>query len=164
VLFLLGTTKNELGGSHHHIACGIAGGSVPKVDMQLAPQLFQKLHTAMVQGLVRSCHDLSEGGLAAALAEMAFAGGVGAEVSELPSIAAEPDEVLLFAESPSRFLVEVKPEHVPALQQCLAGVPHFRIGQTTGTPQLRIAGTDGKWVIDLPLAELKEAWQKPLRW
>src|SRR5262249_45936130 len=71
-LFLIGVPKNELGGSHYHAACGFAGGEVPKVDLALAPRIFQRLHAAIQQGLVRSCHDLSEGGLAVAIAEMAF--------------------------------------------------------------------------------------------
>ena len=54
---------------------GATGGAVPKVDLELAPQVFAAVHAAITNGLVRACHDLSEGGLAVAIAEMAFAGG-----------------------------------------------------------------------------------------
>src|SRR5262249_20015699 len=65
-LFLLGVTKPELGGSHYNAACGLADGDVPRVDLALAPRLFRVLHDAIQRGLIRSCHDLSEGGLATA--------------------------------------------------------------------------------------------------
>ena len=86
-----------------------SGGDVPQVDLQLAPRIFRKLHQAIARGLVRSCHDLSEGGLAVALAEMAFAGGIGADVTQAGRARHCPMKRLLFSESPSRFLLEVKP-------------------------------------------------------
>src|SRR5262249_56780545 len=76
-LFLIGATRKELGGSHYHLVTGQTGGEVPRVDLQLAPLIFKALHAAIERGLIRSCHDLSEGGLAVALAGMAFAGGGG---------------------------------------------------------------------------------------
>ena len=127
------------------------------------------MHEAIQRGLVRSCHDLSEGGLAVAVAEMAFAGGVGADLTELglPSIPLEtlllaefnslPIEVLLFSESTTRFLLEVKPEQIEALAECFGDVPLMRLGQTCKEPRLRIAGPDGEWIIWSPLNELKEA-------
>src|SRR5262249_38947372 len=100
LLFLVGATKNEMGGSHYHLVHGIEGGAVPQVDLTRAPGIFQGLHRAIQQGLIRACHDLSEGGLAVAVAEMAFAGGVGADLTNIRGIAdKETDEVLLFSES-----------------------------------------------------------------
>src|SRR5262249_13185001 len=100
LLFLVGVTRAETGGSHYHLVHGMQGGDVPMPDLELAPRLFRRLHEAIVRGLVRACHDLSDGGLAVAAAEMAFAGGVGADLTgrgpgELP------DPVWLFAESTS---------------------------------------------------------------
>jgi phosphoribosylformylglycinamidine synthase II len=163
-LFLIGTTRDELGGSHYHLVCGRTGGQVPRVDTALAPRIFRGLHEAIERGLVRSCHDLSEGGLAAAVAEMAFAGGIGADVtSPGPAGSDLSDEVLLFAESTTRFVLEVRPEQVDALRTCLAGVPLLHLGQTVAEARLRIAGAKGEWVVWAPLASLKEAWQQPLR-
>ena len=79
-LYLVGTTKGEMAGSHYQLVTGETGGTVPQVDPQLAPRIFQKLHAAIWRGLVRACHDLSEGGLVTAVAEMGFAGGVGADL------------------------------------------------------------------------------------
>ena len=122
----------------------------------------------MIQaGLIRACHDLSEGGLAVTLAEMAFAGGVGADMtglSEMPGTTGLSDEVRLFSESTTRFVVEVQPRYVEQFQRVFAQLPHARIGHTVAEPRLRVAGTNGEWLIWAKLAELKEAWQKPLRW
>jgi phosphoribosylformylglycinamidine synthase II len=165
-LFLVGVTRNELGGSHYHLVNGLEGGTPPRVGLELAPRIFRKLHEAIRRGLVRACHDLSEGGLAVAVAEMAFAGGVGADVTGVQAAVPEqPDVVLLFAESTSRFVVEVVPAQVPALRECFGeDVPLARIGQTCKEPRLRIAGAGGEWVIWAQLDALKEAWQRPLRW
>jgi phosphoribosylformylglycinamidine synthase len=127
-----------------------------------APKIFAAMHKAITSGLVRACHDISEGGLAVAAAEMAFAGGVGADITALPRGIGE--EAALFGESPSRFLVEVKPENAAAFEAAFAGLTAAKIGQTVAEPRLRIAGAGGDWLIWAKLAELKEAWQKPLRW
>src|SRR5262249_4669235 len=148
LLFLVGTTRNELGGSHYHLVNEREGGAVPRVDLELAPRLFRKLHEAIRRGLVRACHDLSEGGLAVAVAEMAFAGEVGADVTDLARAApGEPDDVLLFSESPTRFVVEVAPGNAQAVKDCFGDdVPLRQIGHTTREPRLRIAGGGGAWV------------------
>src|SRR5262249_19682221 len=83
-LYLIGATRNELGGSHYHLVHGLEGGTVPRVDVETALHIFARLHAAIEGGLVRSVHDLSEGGLAVAAAEMAFAGGVGADLTAPP--------------------------------------------------------------------------------
>src|SRR5262249_53428421 len=134
-------------------------------NVELAPRIFHKIHEAIRSGLVRSCHDLSEGGLAVAVAEMAIAGGLGADLTRLGDDAALPDAVLLFSESTTRFVVEVRPDKVAAFEACLGSHVHLtQIGQTCKEPRLRIAGANGEWIIWAQLADLKEAWQKPLRW
>jgi phosphoribosylformylglycinamidine synthase len=164
LLFLIGSTRHELGGSHFELVTGRAGGTAPQVDLPLAPEVFARIHVAIARGMVRSCHDLSEGGLAVALAEMAFAGGVGVDVTQLTNVGSLPDEVLLFSESPSRFVLEIVPTKAQALRNLFADVPLAQIGQTVKEPRLRIAGADGEWLLWSSLADLKEAWQKPLRW
>jgi len=161
-LYLVGTTKDELAGSHLHLVTGQGGGNVPKVDLEQAPKVFAAVHAAISGGFVRACHDLSEGGLAVAIAEMAFAGGVGVDLTKLPGDFS--DEVKLFSESCTRFVIEVKPEHLSAFEACFANLPLAKIGVTVAEPRLRVAGADGEWLLWVKLAELKEAWQKPLRW
>jgi phosphoribosylformylglycinamidine synthase len=165
-LYLVGVTRTEMGGSHYHLVNRLDGGSPPQVDPHAAPRIFRKLHEAIQCGLVRSCHDLSEGGLAVALAEMAFAGGVGADVTRLrPEGSREGDEVLLFSESNTRFLVEVASGKESEWQTHWGNeAPPLRIGQSCKEPRLRIAGWGGDWVVWASLDELKAMWQKPLRW
>jgi phosphoribosylformylglycinamidine synthase len=166
VLFLIGMTREEMGGSHYHWVLRSEDGEAPSVDLEMAPRIFDRLHQAIQRGLVRSCHDLSEGGLAVAVAEMAFAGGIGCDVLKLPLVAGQDNpEIAFFSESNTRFLVEVKPDCVPALEECLGtGISWARIGITCKEPRLRIAGASGEWLVWAKLADLKEAWQKPLRW
>ncbi len=161
-LYLVGTTKDELGASHFNLVTGRSGGSVPQVDLTTAPKTFAAVHSAIARGLVRACHDLSEGGVAVAVAEMCFAGGIGADITALPG--ALSDEAKLFSESPTRFLVEVKPENATAFEVCFAGVPVTRVGVTVSDARLRVAGANGEWLLWVKLGVLKEAWQKPLRW
>jgi phosphoribosylformylglycinamidine synthase len=160
VLFLLGQTKDERGGSHEFLVRGLSGGPVPKVDLAQAPRIFRALHQAMRQGLIRSCHDLSEGGLAVALAEMCFAGGLGAEV-RLPRIELAP-EAALFSESNTRFLLEILPDAETALSQLFAGLPLAKLGVVACEPRLKIAGSAGEPLIDVAIEELKGAWQRPI--
>jgi phosphoribosylformylglycinamidine synthase len=125
-LLLAGLTRDELGGSHWLLTQGRGGGRVPKVDPELGRALFRAVHAAINRGLVRSCHDLSEGGLAAALAEMALAGSLGARVSlrDVPrDDDADRDGILLFSESPSRFLLEVRPSVVATIAEVFEGLP-----------------------------------------
>ena len=165
-LYLIGETRQEMGGSHYNLVNGLSGGAVPQVDTAVAPKVFAALHNAICQGLVRSCHDLSEGGLAVAAAEMAFAGGIGAELVNMDQLMEGDQEIVsLFSESPSRFLVEVQPEKADAFRNCLHDVPCFRIGQTVEEARLRVVSSTRKhWLISAELNDLKEAWQKPLRW
>jgi phosphoribosylformylglycinamidine synthase len=175
LLFLAGMTRRELGGSHWAMLKNEAGGDVPRVDPAAGRLLFQAVHTAIARGLVRACHDLSEGGLAVALAEMALAGGLGARAS-LAAVPRAPDAahdaVLLFSESPTRFLLEVRPAHAMALEQLFHGLPLGRLGAVAGgsarsssaSAHLTVRGIDDSVVIDRAVAELKAAWQRPLRW
>ncbi len=166
LLYLVGATRDELAGSHYALVNGLEGGQVPTVDPQRARETFAALHRAIRSGLVRACHDLSEGGLAAAAAEMAFAGGLGAriELAAMPT-EGEMDEpaARLFSESNSRFLCEVAPEGAAEFEQALAGVPVANIGEVTDATSLVIVFRETK-VIDADIYELKEAWQAPLRW
>ncbi|HVK12329.1 MAG TPA: AIR synthase-related protein [Gemmataceae bacterium] len=164
-LYVVGETRDELGGSHYHLVTAQDGGTVPKVDLQQAPKVFAAVHAAITKGLVRACHDPSEGGLAVALAEMAFAGGVGADLTDFKAVAPGlSDTARLFSESPTRFVLEVKPSNAAALTEIFAGLPLVKVGTTVKEPRLRIAGESGEWLVWAKLDELKEAWQKPLRW
>jgi phosphoribosylformylglycinamidine synthase subunit PurSL len=167
VLLLIGQTRAEFGGSHYQLVTGDAReGEVPKVDLQRAPKVFAAVQEVISRGLVRSCHDLSEGGLAVALAEMAFAGGLGIDV-DLGSFGEMDETVLLFSESNTRFVLEVPPEaadEAVSLIEQQTGLGVARLGEVRDSGRMRVAGTDGQPLIDEEIATLKECWQAPLRW
>ncbi len=208
-LYQVGLTRDEMGGSHFTRVQSVGGGQVPQVDPRRARDTFATLHKAIDAGLVRGCHDLSEGGLAVAAAEMAFAGELGARLflgqvphdlepddqakaewkklapkvgrEELHPLATYPEAttILLFSESNTRFLCEVRPEQVDAFEAAMAGVTCGLVGEVVDSGQLEIIGvprplpddngnsTDeiaAPLVIEAELNALKEAWQKPLRW
>jgi len=165
LIYILGITKNELGGSHYYAINGHIGNNVPQVDGDSGRSLMSDLSKAMNDGLVRSCHDCSEGGLAVACSEMAFAGGLGMEV-ELSKVPQEvsSDEGILFSESNTRFIVEIKPENREKFEQVLSKDVFAEIGKVTKKQDFIVRGLKGKTVIKAPIDELKEAWQAPLRW
>ena len=166
-IFIVGLTRMELGGSHYYQMLEKTDQRVPIVDVNAAKDTFLKLSKSIEDGYVRSCHDCSEGGLAAAVAEMAFAGGVGAEISLAPVPKTEDvnrDDFVLFSESNSRFVVEVEPENVASFLQSMKDIPVAEIGNVTGTQNLVITGLNNTKIIDENIAGLKESWQKTLRW
>jgi phosphoribosylformylglycinamidine (FGAM) synthase-like enzyme len=169
VVFVAGLTRRELGGSHWMLSRGRDEGRAPRVDPALGLALFHTIHRAIGRGLIRSCHDLSEGGLAVALAEAAMAGGLGLDVSlrDVPcDDESAHDTVLLFSESPSRFLLEARPEHVRDLFDLFGDLPLGRLGEVKGddAPRLTVRGLGGVAVVDASLTDMKSAWQSPLRW
>ena len=169
-LYLIGRTNDELGGSLYHKTLGRTGGDVPKVTSPAcALDGFKCLHAAISKGLVLSAHDLSEGGLALAAAEMGFTGEFGCML-DLDEMARDPriysNETLLFSESPSRILVEVDSKHESAFLRHFGkgakAAPVRRIGQTTANPILKVVGLDGSVLLEEELKPLKEAWQTAL--
>jgi phosphoribosylformylglycinamidine synthase len=166
-MFLVGTTFEELGGSHFALVNGLEGGAVPIVDLDQAPKIFAAMHKAISGDLVESCHDLSEGGLAVSAAEMAFAGGLGvtlnlAALSETSDISS--DAVLLFSESNTRFLVEVSEENAAAFAEALSELPCVEVGMVNDGEQCLVVGTSGQTVIESSIEELRQVWKQPLAW
>jgi len=167
LLFVVGRTHNELGGSHYYKLQGQLGANVPKLDLKLAPQIARKMAEAINAGVVASCHDCSEGGLAVALAEMAFAGGLGI-AADLQGLPTSKDctrlDAQLFAESNSRYIVEVEPSKYEAFAKIMLNLPFGQIGTVTAESKLVIRDEDGQDVVNADVEILKQAWQKPLDW
>jgi phosphoribosylformylglycinamidine synthase subunit PurSL len=151
-LILVGDTFHELRGSHLDAVLEIDCAGVVPQPVPGAAERFKSLHAAIAAGQVRSCHDLSEGGLAVAAVEMAIGGRLGAEIN---LSAVHPDgDVALFSETSSRFLLEVEPDHVATV---LASVPGARlVGQVLEGPLVRFAGAPG---LDIALSDALVAWQ-----
>ncbi|GAB2963430.1 phosphoribosylformylglycinamidine synthase subunit PurS [Hymenobacter coalescens] len=154
VVYLLGDTYDELGGSELYHLFGELGQNVPRVRPEEAKDLYQKVGEANEQNLILSCHDLSDGGLAVAVAESLFGDdNLGAELTlegELPALTE------LFSESHSRFVATVAPEDVVAFEALLAGRA-TRLGVVTDNGRLVIRHQD-QTVVDAATADLREAW------
>jgi phosphoribosylformylglycinamidine synthase len=162
LIYLVGLTKNELGGSHYLLLRDELGVNVPQVDLIQARRTFRTLHLAITLGYVQSCHDLSEGGLGIAAAEMVLGSALGLDL-DMATVAAADDAVgdatLLFSESPSRFLVEVRPEDSVAFGALMDGIDVGLIGFVTDDGRLRVDGVGGDEVLDVDAAALRAAWQ-----
>ncbi|MEW5706024.1 MAG: phosphoribosylformylglycinamidine synthase subunit PurL [Actinomycetota bacterium] len=189
IVYVLGMTYDELGGSHFYMINGYKGRNVPRVKPKEALALYRALHQAVSAGLVASCHDCSEGGIAVAAAESTFAGGLGMKLdaSKIPTSGKMHYWKILFSESNSRFIVTVSPENRSAFESAMAGCIFAEVGVVTEDGRFTVLdgaregtkeGTtkesakestnentkEGTIIIDAPIDELKEAWQAPLRW
>ncbi|HEB13308.1 MAG TPA: phosphoribosylformylglycinamidine synthase subunit PurL [Actinobacteria bacterium] len=164
-VYVMGLTKREMGASYYSEITGF-WGEVPGFDGQAAARTYAAVHKAMTEGLVASCHDCSEGGLAVALAETAFAGGLGLEIGvrKIKTDGALSDVETLFSESNSRFVVSVNPTNTQAFEEIVRDTVWSRVGKIVETDRFVCRGTDDRSVIELDIHELKEAWQKPLKW
>lgn len=164
-IYLIGQSYHEFGGSHLFQILGKLGGNVPEVRVETAKRIFNTVHQAISQGLVRACHDLSEGGLAVALAEMAFAGELGLEVDVSPASqqASLSAEELLFTESNTRFVIEVESAARANFEKLFSGLPITQLGTVTDEDRVVIrSGSSTR--IHLPWTKLFQAWHRPLNW
>jgi phosphoribosylformylglycinamidine synthase II len=162
-LYILGKTRPELGGSEYYGLHGFHGASVPRLEPREVINVYERLTSAIDAGLVRACHDLSEGGLAVAAAEMAFTGGLGVdlELDSVPNSGETRGDTLLFSESNGRLLVEVEEGNVKSFEEAMAGSTFARLGIVTGGDGFRVT-RGGRMLIDLPLEQLMGAWKTPL--
>jgi phosphoribosylformylglycinamidine synthase len=164
LVYVLGETHNELGGSEWFALNGYIGNNVPKVDALKAKKLYDALSRAVKEGLVASCHDCSDGGLGIALAETAFSGGLGMNIdlSLVPTKGIERDDYLLFSESQSRFVVTISPEAKNKFEEIMEGSIIRETGSVTPGETLTIIGIHGNTIVEENINELKAVWQKPL--
>ncbi len=165
IVYVLGTTKNELGGSEYYAMHSAIGSSAPKIDFEANKKLYAALSSAISSGLVASCHDCSDGGLGVALAETAFAGGLGMKVDlrKVPRAGdVVRDDFLLFSESAGRFVATVKPAHAREFEEVMGESVFSKIGETTADKKLVATGLAGVKVVDEDVRGLKSAWQSTL--
>jgi len=161
LVYIVGLTRRELGGSCYGRAMALEGGVVPQ-PADWGPRTMRALHGAIHAGMVTACHDCSEGGLAVALAEMCIAGHLGIK----GSLAAQPregkelhDAWLLFAETSARFVVEVAPQHRAGFEGMLRDVPCGLLGRVTRAEELVVEGHQGAAVLRVTVEALRQAWR-----
>jgi phosphoribosylformylglycinamidine synthase len=156
VLVLVGAATSDLGGSVYARQKGLKNLKVPVCDPVAAMALYRCAHEAIKEGLVLSAHDVSEGGLAVTLAEMAFSMKAGIEADLARDL---PAMVQLFSESPARFVLEIPAEDLESVQEIFAGQPCAVLGSTTGEHRRLVVRQGAGLILDEPLVDLKAIWQ-----
>ncbi len=162
LIYIVGQTYPELGGSEYYKLKGFLGKTVPEVKVSQARKTIKSIAKAIDQGFVAACHDISEGGLAVAISEMAFTGDYGIDLY-LKSVPRqenmERDDFILFSESNSRFLVEVKEKRREVFEALMEGVAFSVVGKVKLEKRLLVYGIDDSTVVDVSLAKLRNAWK-----
>jgi phosphoribosylformylglycinamidine synthase len=154
LIYLLGETKDEFGGSElQKMLEGRIFGKAPELDLDLEKKHQGQVLKAIRQGLVQSAQDLSEGGLAVAMAECLVGGDLGAEIGLGGNLVSQ-----LFSESQSRFLLTVKPEHQAEFERL---VDAQLIGRVTSEPVL-VVEQEGSAAFHVEVEELRRAWKGAL--
>ena len=157
-IVLLGERNiSEMAGSVYYDLAGYTGNNLPKVKLEAVNRVFHGLHRAISDGNILACHDISEGGLAVALAEMCFGGNVGAEII---APAGENPEYFLFNETAGCFMVEIHKNTNPG--ELFAGIPYYVLGKTAEKLTVKTV-YEGTELFDIPISSLKAAWQQPMK-
>jgi phosphoribosylformylglycinamidine synthase II len=164
LLYIVGETFKELGGSEYYKLKGYMGKTVPKVRAVQAKKTFKAVTKAIDLGLIKACHDLSEGGLAVTAAEMALAGGYGVELDlrKVPNKAFNRNDFVLFSESNSRFLLEVPEKTKGDFEAVMNGKVCAEIGRINKNSRLIVYGINGAVVVNASLTDLRRSWKEPL--
>jgi phosphoribosylformylglycinamidine synthase len=173
-LYLLGTTRDELGASEYYALMGEAargerfiGRGVPTVDAVANLNLYRALHQAIHQGRISAAASLGLGGLAAAASKMALAGDLGMEI-DLSAVTTEPEGMradrILYSESQGRILVSVSPGNEDAVLGLFKGLPCRLVGRIHEEGFLRVRSPEGSLYLEQDLADLREAYKKTLWW
>jgi len=164
-IYLIGQTLPELGGSAYYKLMGFLGKTVPKVDVKRAKRAVDSVVKALDSKCARACHDLSDGGLAVAIAEMAFAGGLGVDLwlEKVPrSRGLTRNDVILFSESNSRFLVEVDKRCTEEFEGLMRDNFCELVGRVKSEQSFTIYGVNDRKLVEADLAALRKAWKTTL--
>ncbi len=164
LVYILGETRDELGGSEYYRVRGKVGLNVPHVDALAALKQYRSLSRAIEAGIVNSCHGIYKGGLAVALAQIAFAGDLGLEVdlNLVPAAKSIRRDAILYSESASRFLVTVFAERKEEFELIMAGNIFGRIGKVADG-QILLVTSGKRTVISENVLRLKKSWQRPFK-
>ncbi len=157
-LALVGQLSKNMGGTTYYKSLGLRGNDLPVMDLNLIPQIMQSVHEAIKTGQVLACHDISEGGVVAAISEMCFGGDCGVEISLTELVDGRVDK-FLFNETAGCFIVELEDEAM--VDQLFGGVPHQVIGRTTDQKRI-MAQKDGQELFSISTDQLKQVWKRPM--
>ncbi len=172
LLYVIGETFDETGGSEYYhfigeriTGQGYIGNKVPKVNSERAKEIYSKMSKATEKELVNSIHTPTLGGLGIAFALTALAGGYGLNIDlkKVPRLGVGRNDILLFSESNSRFVVTVSKKRKREFKRLMDGVKFEEVGVVTRHPYLKIKGLDGKYVINADIRKLKKIWKNVLK-
>ncbi len=169
-MLIVGMTDSAIGGSHYQMVRSDDSRDrrIAHTDLVAGPTNARAVASLIAKGLVASAHDCSDGGMLAAAAEMALAGRIGLELDldALPTTRQLDDVTACFAETPSRYLLEVTPANLDAVVRSLrqASVPFGQVGIFASHDRVKVrSGKQGR-VVDVDLMSLREAWRGTLDW
>ncbi len=165
LVYIVGLTRDEMAGSEYFEELGIRDGIVPKVDVERNIDLYRRLRNAIYQGLVTSAHDVSDGGLAVTLSEMAFSGDYGMDIDlrNIPYEGISREDFILFSESPGRIVVTVRKENAKRFEEVMGNKCVSRIGEVIEDGILAVRGLKGETILSENIWELKKSWQETLK-
>ncbi len=160
-VYIVGKTLPELGCSEYYRIMGLLGSSLPRVYPKSSARSMKLITKAIDLGFIRSCHDLSEGGLGVAAAEMSFSGGSGLELhlDMMPQLNVERDDLLLFSESNSRFLLEVSKDKQADFENMMRNCDFGLIGEVRSNSELIIWGLEEDVVVESDIVDLRTSWK-----
>ena len=163
LVYILGTTRNELGGSEYYEHLGYVGRNVPHVFPETFADLYRALSRVIYKERVASVHGIYRGGLGVHLAMVAMGGKLGmtVDLSLVPSDPLDRNDVILFSESAGRFIVTIDAENRKSFEEMFKGLPCACIGTVTHESDFIITGMDKRPIVNIPVQELKDAWKKP---
>jgi phosphoribosylformylglycinamidine synthase subunit PurSL len=170
-VYVIGLTKNEMGGSEFYRMLARQqgspssyGGQVPRLDIATALALYRSMNDATDRELLRSSHTPTLGGLAAAFVLPSIGGDLGVEI-DLSLLACEEtltDDAKLFSESNSRFVISCAPENEAAVEEIFRGLPCARVGRVVEERRIRISGENGRNLVDIDIDALRCAFKETL--
>ncbi len=165
LVYIIGTTRNELGGSEYYRMKGVTGLNVPCVNAETSIKLYNAISSATELGLLHSAHGCYRGGLGVALAQTAFAGGYGIRIDlrRVPANGPATDEELLYSESAGRLVVTVPPQNSKQFEDLMQENVFRHIGHVTDDGLLSITGLNGDTIVESEIESLKESWQQVFR-
>ncbi|MBU0986042.1 MAG: phosphoribosylformylglycinamidine synthase, partial [Proteobacteria bacterium] len=163
LVYILGVTRDELGGSEYYEHFGYVGLNVPRVRADRFKALYRALARAIGLELVASAHGIYRGGLGIHLAMVAMAGNLGlaVDLGQVPAEGVERNDTILFSESAGRFIVTIDPNFRERFEKIFEGIPCAAIGSVTAEPAVIIKGLDGSTLINVTVDDLKTTWKKP---
>ena len=162
-VYVLGTTRNELGGSEYYAHLGEVGLNVPQVRADAFLETYRTLSRAIAKGMVASAHGIYRGGLGVHLAMVAMGGNLGMQVQldKVPMDDLDRNDQVLFSESAGRFIVTIDPQNRESFENLFKASACACIGTVTATPQFEIKGLDQETIVSVAVKDLKSAWKKP---